>query len=218
MKIHKTGHKIIVTTLIISVFIAVIVYLFTGFTTLLLIITLPILCVDGLIIRFFRVPNRIAPSNNKTIYSSADGEIVTIEQTTEKEYLNKECIQVSVFMSIYNIHINWFPIEGIVKKFIYHPGKFYMARLPKSSELNERTTTAIESNGHEIVIRQIAGVVARRIVSKVPKKGTPVKQGQELGFIKFGSRVDLFLPLGSKILVKPGQKVKGKLSEIAILP
>ena len=143
------------------------------------------------------------------LYAPADGKIVVIEETFEPEYLKKQCIQVSIFMNIFNVHINWFPVNGIIKFFKYHPGRYMAAYLPKSSTENERTTIAIETtNGQEIVMRQIAGAMAKRIVSYAPVGGV-ARQDEHAGFIKFGSRVDLYLPLGTEIDVKLGQKVTG---------
>jgi len=161
-------------------------------------------------ISFFRSPKREGYLQQKAVIAPADGKIVTVEETEENEVLKEKCIQVSVFMSVFNVHINWFPINGIVKYFKHHNGRFQAAYLPKASSENERTTVAIEtSNGKTIVVRQIAGALARRIVCYA-ETGTESRQGRQMGFIKFGSRVDVFFPVGSRIDVKPGQKVKGK--------
>ena len=162
-----------------------------------------------LMVNFFRFPNRHIIVKDNTILAPADGKIVVIEETFEPEYLKKQCIQVSIFMNIFNVHINWFPVNGIIKFFKYHPGRYMAAYLPKSSTENERTTIAIETtNGQEIVMRQIAGAMAKRIVSYAPVGGV-ARQDEHAGFIKFGSRVDLYLPLGTEIDVKLGQKVTG---------
>ncbi|SFD71354.1 phosphatidylserine decarboxylase family protein [Thermophagus xiamenensis] len=159
---------------------------------------------------FFRSPKRSIYLQDKAIISPADGKIVVIEETEENEFLKDKCIQVSVFMSVFNVHINWFPISGIIRYVKHHSGRFKAAYLPKASFENERTTIAIETKEQKnIVVRQVAGALARRIVCYA-KEGESVTQGQQLGFIKFGSRVDIFLPLDSRIDVKPGQKVKGK--------
>jgi phosphatidylserine decarboxylase len=159
---------------------------------------------------FFRSPKRDVIIHDKAIIAPADGKIVVVEETEETEVLKDKCIQVSIFMSVFNVHINWFPINGVVRYMKHQNGRFQAAYLPKASFENERTTVAMEiPGGKMIVIRQIAGALARRIVcyAKEQEQG---KQGRQMGFIKFGSRVDVFLPVGSRIDVKPGQKVKGK--------
>ena len=162
-----------------------------------------------LIVNFFRSPNRIVLLNDNHILAPADGKIVVIEETEENEYFHDRRLQVSIFMSLFNVHINWFPVNGIIRYFKYHEGNFAAAYLPKSSTENERTSIAIEcNNGETILMRQIAGAMAKRIVSYAPVGGK-ARQDQHAGFIKFGSRVDLFLPLDTKIEVKLGQKTAG---------
>ena len=140
--------------------------------------------------------------------------MVVIEEVTENEYFHDKRIQVSIFMSVYNVHINRYPISGRVVYSRYHPGEYLVAWHPKSSELNERSSVVLkDSAGHEVLVRQIAGAVARRIVTYATD-GSEVEQGKELGFIKFGSRVDLFLPPGTEVTVKIGEKVKGNRSVI----
>lgn len=168
-------------------------------------------------IAFFRSPKREGYFQDKAVISPADGKVVVVEETEENEVLKEKCIQVSVFMSVFNVHINWYPIKGIVKYFKHHSGRFQAAYLPKASSENERTTVAIESStGKTIVVRQIAGALARRIVCYA-EVGSECKQGKQMGFIKFGSRVDVFFPVGSRIDVKVGQKVKGKQTIIGWL-
>jgi phosphatidylserine decarboxylase len=163
-----------------------------------------------MIIRFFRAPLRNLNGGEDIISCPADGKVVVIEKTIEPEYFKDERIQVSIFMSARNVHINWFPVSGMIKYYFYHPGKHMVAFSPKSSLENERATTVIRTdNGKEILVRQIAGAVARRIVT-YPKVGTPEIQGDELGFIKFGSRVDLLLPLDTKLDITLNQFVRGK--------
>lgn len=162
-----------------------------------------------LIINFFRFPNRVIICDDNTILAPADGKIVVIEETEEPEYFQGKRLQVSIFMNIFNVHINWFPVNGIIKYFKYHKGNFAAAYLPKSSTENERTSIVIEcGNGKSILMRQIAGAMAKRIVSYTPVGGK-ARQDQHAGFIKFGSRVDLFLPLDTNIDVKLGQKTIG---------
>ncbi|MFC2096304.1 phosphatidylserine decarboxylase family protein [Bacteroidota bacterium] len=167
------------------------------------------------IVRFFRKPTRPLNIEDNTIYAPADGTVLVIEETEETEFFNDKRIQVSIFMSVWNVHINWFPISGIVKYFKYHPGKFLVARVPKSSTENERTTVVLEDeNKRQILVRQIAGIIARRIICYA-KEGLSAKQNSELGFIRFGSRVDVFLPLDAKLNVELGQKTKGSQTVIA---
>lgn len=166
---------------------------------------------------FFRSPRRNVVFSEGKILAPADGEVVVIEEVQDSEYFKDKRIQVSIFMSPFNVHVNWSPIHGIVKYFKYHPGKFLVAWLPKSSTDNERTSLVIETlEKQEIMLRQIAGFVARRIVN-YSKPGTQLKQGEQFGFIKFGSRVDIILPPDAKITVGLNQKVKGTQTVIAEL-
>lgn len=163
-----------------------------------------------MIVRFFRSPFRQAEKDENVILCPADGKIVVIERTIEPEYFKDERIQVSIFMSATNVHVNWFPVCGEIVYYYYHPGKHMVAFNPKASLENERATTVIRANNRNpILVRQIAGAMARRIKC-YPKVGEPVTQGDELGFIKFGSRVDLLLPVDTKIEVALNQKVTGK--------
>jgi phosphatidylserine decarboxylase len=170
-----------------------------------------------IILQFFRSPNRNITRNDKYLIAPADGKVVVIEQVDEPEVLKDRRIQVSIFMSPFNVHVNRYPISGQVTYSKYHPGLYLVAWHPKSSTENERTTVVIENSSKTpILLRQIAGALARRIVC-YPKAGWMVKQGEELGFIKFGSRVDIFLPLNAKIKVNMNQKVKGGQTIIAEL-
>ncbi|MFD2144150.1 phosphatidylserine decarboxylase family protein [Mucilaginibacter antarcticus] len=171
-----------------------------------------------IIVQFFRNPHFDIIQDDKIVLCPADGKVVVIEETTETEFLKDKRIQVSVFMSPVNVHINRNPISGVVKYFKYHPGKYLVAWHPKSSTENERTTVVTETkNGTQVLFRQIAGALARRIVWYV-KEGDKVEQGDQFGFIKFGSRVDLYLPLGTKINVEIGEIVKGGRTVLAELP
>ena len=161
------------------------------------------------IVQFFRSPKKVIIADEGVILCPADGKVVVIEETQETEYFNDKRLQVSIFMSPTNVHVNRNPIAGLVSYFKYHPGKFLVAWHPKSSTENERTTVVVKhKNGIEVLYRQIAGALARRIVWYVKEQDT-VQQGEEFGFIKFGSRVDLFLPLGTKIDVQIEDKVIG---------
>jgi len=170
----------------------------------------------SLVVAFFRYPIFDVEKNPKYFLSPADGEVVVIEKVMETEYFNEERIQVSIFMSPFNTHMNRYPISGKLKYFKYHPGKFLVAWHPKSSTLNERTTFVVENETTNLLFRQIAGAVARRI-RWYDKEGDEVTQGGELGFIKFGSRVDLFLPLDAKVDVKLKQQVRAGKTVIAKL-
>jgi len=189
----------------------------TGWTWLFLLLSLGALVMAYLIIQFFRVPNRVFSYTDNDILCPADGKVVVIEEVTESEYFKDRRIQVSIFMSPMNVHVNYNPISGLIKYVKYHPGLFLVAWHPKSSTDNERTTMVIEhSSGKEVLFRQIAGAVARRICYYV-QPGQTVKTGDEFGFIKFGSRVDVLLPLDCKINVKIGDMVKAKLTKLGEL-
>lgn len=167
------------------------------------------------IVQFFRSPKRTIHIDDNAVLCPADGKIVVIEETEETEYFNDKRLQISIFMSPTNVHINRNPVSGVVSYFKYHPGKFLVAWHPKSSTLNERTTVVVKKqDGVEVLFRQIAGALARRIVWYV-KQNDVVRQGDEFGFIKFGSRVDIFLPLGTKVAVNIGDKVVGGKTIIA---
>jgi phosphatidylserine decarboxylase len=170
-----------------------------------------------IIVQFFRSPSFAITQDETMVLCPADGKVVVIEETEEGEFFKDKRIQVSVFMSPVNVHVNRNPIGGVVKYFKYHPGKYLVAWHPKSSTENERTTVVIEnSKGTAVLFRQIAGAMARRIVWYI-KEGDKVDQGEQFGFIKFGSRVDIFLPLGTKINVNIGEVVKGGRTVLAEL-
>lgn len=170
-----------------------------------------------LILQFFRNPVFQINPNTKHVLAPADGKVVVIEETEETEYFKARRKQVSIFMSPVNVHVNRSPVSGVISFFKYHPGKYLVAWHPKSSTENERTTVAVKmQNGVEVVFRQIAGALARRIKWYI-KEGQQIEQGQEFGFIKFGSRVDIFLPLDAKITVKVGDITKGGRTRIAEL-
>jgi phosphatidylserine decarboxylase len=170
-----------------------------------------------IVLQFFRNPVFDISKNDKTVLAPADGKVVVIEETVETEYLNSKRRQISIFMSPLNVHVNRMPVGGTISFFKYHAGKYLVAWHPKSSTENERTTVVAKMrNGTEILFRQIAGALARRIKCYV-KEGQPLEQGQEFGFIKFGSRVDIFLPLDAKVTVKVGEATKGGRTVIAEL-
>lgn len=171
-----------------------------------------------LAVNFFRSPRRIFTGDPvNAVVSSADGTVVALEETFEDEYLHCRCIQLSVFMSILNVHANWFPVDGTVTYIKHHSGRFMAAYLPKSSTENERSTVAIRTpEGQTVLMRQIAGAMARRIVTYA-RPGDTASIEDHMGFIKFGSRVDLFLPLGTEILVNIGDKTTGGITQVARL-
>ncbi|MDP4183878.1 MAG: phosphatidylserine decarboxylase family protein [Bacteroidota bacterium] len=218
MKIHKEGKNVILVAFLIFVAINSLMYLLAGSNPAINVVTLITLVMLALVIWFFRVPNFNIELRDGYVLAPADGKVVVIEETTELEYLKDSRIQVSIFMSPLNVHINWFPVGGIVKYYKHHSGRFMAAWLPKASTENERATTVIETKeGIPVLVRQIAGAMARRIVS-YGREGMQVRQDEQLGFIKFGSRVDVFLPLGSEIKVEIGQKATGSQTVIAKLP
>ncbi len=211
MQIHKEGYKaIFISGVLLSAIVAPLAIFASCYLPIVLALLFWIF-----IIRFFRVPNRKTTVNDKAVLSPADGKIVTIEETFESEFFGTKLKQISVFMSVWNVHQNLSPVNGTVIFYKYHPGLFLLARNPKSSHENERTTIALETpSGVKLLMRQIAGIAARRIICKA-EKGLKFKQNQEIGFIKFGSRVDVFLPLDAKISVTIGDKVKGGISVLA---
>jgi phosphatidylserine decarboxylase len=189
----------------------------TGWDWLFYLLTVGVIAVFYLIVQFFRIPKRSFTFKENDILCPADGKVVVIEEIEETEYFNDKRIQVSIFMSPLNVHANYFPISGLVKYVRYHKGLFLVAWHPKSSTDNERSTVVVEhKNGAEILFRQIAGALARRICYYA-KEGQEATNGEEFGFIKFGSRVDILLPLGTQINVKIGQKVQAKLTKLGQL-
>ncbi|MDR0971562.1 MAG: phosphatidylserine decarboxylase family protein [Bacteroidales bacterium] len=216
MYIHKEGYKIIAFTLIgLIALISAMEYFIEDWNIYWYVIMAALIIIEIVIICFFRIPKREMAYNPHHVIASADGTIVVVEQTFESEFLKTDCIQISTFMSPTNVHVNRYPISGKVIYTNYHSGKYLIARYPKSSTLNERTTICIESpDGKKVLVRQIAGALARRIVCYAVE-GEEVKQGSELGFIKFGSRVDLFIPIDSNVHAELEDKVKGGLSVLA---
>jgi len=212
---HKEGHKIIIITfiLVIASFLLADTYISIKWLQTLVMVVLLVFLI--LILQFFRNPKRHTILNNKHVLSPVDGKVVVIEEVFEKEYFKEKRLQVSVFMSPINVHVTRYPIGGNVIFSKYHPGKYLVAWHPKASEENERTTVVVENETYgKVLYRQIAGALAKRIVNYA-KQNDKAKQGTDSGFIKFGSRVDLFLPLDTNIKVTLNQKVKGGESIIA---
>lgn len=216
MKIHKEGYTILsYTILILAAVYGIAYYFFSSSGTVLLITGIVCLIFFLLILQFFRVPARNQTMGDRLVVAPCDGKVVVIEDTVENEYYKEKRKQVSIFMSPVNVHVNWYPISGRVAYLRYHEGKYLVAWHPKASTENERTTMVIEKEGKiSVLVRQIAGALAKRIVY-YPHENDMVKQCAELGFIKFGSRVDLYLPLDAKINVAIGQKTVGGVTVIA---
>jgi phosphatidylserine decarboxylase len=216
--IHRAGYGIIILIFFILIsIVAVINLLFPVQTIIHYLLYLAGFIFYFFVVRFFRYPIRSVEPDDNLIISGADGKVVVIEDVEEPEYFKSKRKQVSVFMSPTNVHVNWFPISGLVKYFKHHHGNYFVASHPKSSHLNERTSVVIGTkDGIDVMYRQIAGTVARRIISYA-EEGKMIKQGDECGFIRFGSRVDIFLPMNAKVKVKIGQKVNGCETIIAEL-
>jgi len=218
MTIHKEGYSsIALTILFIFLLNALVQFYFPDNITFRWFIYIFSAVLFLIVLQFFRNPKITVTMDEKMVICPADGKVVVIEEAQETEYLKDKRIQVSIFMSPINVHVNRNPITGVVKYFKYHSGKYLVAWHPKSSTDNERTTVVVETHqGVPVLFRQIAGALARRIVWYV-KEGDEVKQSEQFGFIKFGSRVDLFLPLGTKINVNIGETVKGGRTVLAEL-
>ena len=216
MTIHKEGYPTIAWTVIIVVILNLLSFYFLSFdmpvlTALISVITIVLLL---FIISFFRIPNRQLTRNENAIVAPADGTVVAIEEVQADEYFTDRRIQVSIFMSPLNVHVNRNPVDGDVAYSQYHKGKYLVAWHPKSSTENERHTVVYRKDGKEVLTKQIAGALAKRIVNYL-KPGQQVKQAEEMGFIKFGSRVDLLLPLDARVKVKIGDKPKGGVTVVA---
>ncbi|WP_312820209.1 phosphatidylserine decarboxylase family protein [Kaistella carnis] len=213
MKLHKESKG---TIIVASVVFAIVAFVSTHYLKMWsLAILIPLIMIYGLVFWFFRVPNREILDHKENVIAPVDGKVVMIKEVQEDEFMKDKAIQVSIFMSPLNVHICRFPVSGKVVYKKYHPGKYLVAWHEKSSTDNERTTLAVESlTNHKVVFRQIAGYVARRIVFNC-KEGDEAKAGHEFGFIKFGSRMDVFLPIDTEIVCKIGDKTKGGIDVIA---
>jgi phosphatidylserine decarboxylase len=213
MKIHREGFRTLLFMFVFLLLLNTLLYLWlTAMIWLVLAFVSAIFFL--FIVSFFRVPKRKHTEDIYSIVSPADGKIVVIEKTYEDEYLKKDCLQISVFMSPANVHVNRYPMSGIVQYQKYHAGKYLVAWHPKSSVENERTSVVVANDDFPILVRQIAGKLARRIVCYA-KPGQVVKQNEEMGFIKFGSRVDVFLPTDAIVQVSLGDNVKGGVTVLA---
>ncbi len=220
MKINKEGYKIIAVSGLVCLAIWGLFYwvlMSQSSCTLIVAATLFLIGFWFFIIAFFREPRRVRIHDADLVFSPCDGRVVVTEVVMEDEHLKQEMLQISIFMSVTNVHMNWVPVGGVVEYFKYHPGRFLVAWHPKSSTENERTTTVVRmADGRPVLFRQIAGLVARRIVSYM-KVGSPVEQNSVAGFIKFGSRVDVLVPKDSTVLVEIGDAVVGSQTPIARL-
>lgn len=218
MTIHKEGHTLLFVLLLVLVAIYLgIAYFFPENNALQNGILIGSIVLYFIILQFFRNPNVVVDSNEQQVLAPADGKVVVIEETEEKEYFHDRKLQISIFMSPVNVHVNRSPVSGLVKYFKYHAGQYLVAWHPKSSTDNERTTVVVEvPNGPEILFRQIAGAMARRIKWYI-SEGEQVQQGAEFGFIKFGSRVDVFLPPNAEVKVSVGDKTRGGRTVLAEL-
>jgi phosphatidylserine decarboxylase len=216
---HKEGYStILIGTVLLAGIVAAAWFFIPELQWLKITITLIGLFFWIIILQFFRNPSRPLPEIvNNIVYAPADGKVVVIEESQETEILGEKYIQISIFMSPLNVHVNRHPLSGKISYYRYHPGKFLMAWNPKSSTENERTTVLYElENGKKVLLRQVAGFLARRIICYA-KEGATAKQGEELGFIRFGSRVDVYVPLGSQIKTKIGETSIGNKTILAIL-
>ncbi|WP_405607147.1 phosphatidylserine decarboxylase family protein [Polaribacter sp. Asnod1-A03] len=215
IRFHKEGYKIIVITFIIAIAGILLAEKFIEISWLVKAIQIVMIAFLVIVLQFFRNPKRIGSLSENTIVAPVDGKVVVIEEVQEPEYFKGKRLQVSIFMSPINVHVTRYAISGVVKYSKYHPGKYLVAWHPKASTENERTTVVINNNAFgDVLYRQIAGALAKRIVNYA-KEGDKVIQGTDAGFIKFGSRVDLFLPLNTKLNVVLGDKVKGGIQVIA---
>jgi phosphatidylserine decarboxylase len=216
MSIHREGYKILVFGFLVLLLLNALVSLFVADNILIRwVFGICSLMLYVFLLFFFRLPARNLEPDPGLIYAPADGKVVVIEETFEKEFFKDMRLQVSIFMSPFNMHSNRYPVSGHIKYVGYHSGHYMVAWHPKSSEFNERSTVVIETkNGTQVLVRQIAGALARRIVTYA-REDQDVKQGDELGFIKFGSRVDIFLPVGTEIEIPILQQVKANKTIIA---
>ncbi|OAD44463.1 phosphatidylserine decarboxylase family protein [Polaribacter atrinae] len=215
IRFHKEGYKIIVITFIITIVGVLLADNLIDITWLVKAIQVLLLAFLVIVLQFFRNPKRVAPLNDNVLVAPVDGKVVVIEEVEEPEYFKGKRLQVSIFMSPINVHVTRYAMSGVVKYSKYHPGKYLVAWHPKASTENERTTVVVNNTAFgDVLYRQIAGALAKRIVNYA-KVGDTAVQGADAGFIKFGSRVDLFLPLGTKLNVSLNDKVKGGVQIIA---
>lgn len=220
VRLHSEGNDILRKSLLVILVTGALLYYLLRDVTLWPFYAYMTICIIlyAMAVNFFRCPIRIFNGDKEgTVLAAADGKVVVIEEVEENEYFHDRRLMISIFMSITNVHANWFPVEGLVKKVVHHKGNFHKAWLPKASTENERSTVVIETpDGKEVLVRQIAGAVARRIVTYA-REDEDCYFDEHMGFIKFGSRVDVYLPTGTEVLVKMGQRTVGNQTVIAKL-
>ncbi len=219
MRINKEGYRIIAVSALVCIVIWFVFYhlMINNLSALLWVGTAFLVLFWLFIVAFFREPRRVRIHDDDLVFAPCDGRVVVTEVVRDDEYLKEEMLQISIFMSVTNVHMNWVPVAGEVEYFKYHPGRFLVAWHPKSSTENERTTTVVRmASGRKVLFRQIAGLVARRIISYM-KVGEHVEQNSVCGFIKFGSRVDILVPKNSELLVRIGDATVGSQTPIARL-
>lgn len=217
MKVHKEGYNIIAVAFIIATAVVLGCYYLLGWGVFTQIMAGFALVIFALVVRFFRVPKRTLVIDKDLVVAPCDGKVVLIQEVEENEYLKEKCLQVSIFMSVFNVHVNYYPVSGKILYSKHHQGAYIVAAYPKASELNERTSIVVETaSGTRILFRQIAGYIARRIVCYA-EAGQKAEQCSQVGFIKFGSRMDLFLPLGTELNVKIGDKTRACETVVANL-
>lgn len=208
MKIHKEGYNIIAIAFIIAAAVVLGCYYVLGWSAVAKAVAIIAALLFALVVRFFRVPKRMSVMDKDLVVAPCDGKVVQVREVVEDEYLHTNCVQISVFMSVFNVHVNYYPVGGKILYSKHHQGAYIVASYPKASVLNERTSIAVETtDGVKVLFRQIAGYIARRIVCYA-EAGEQAQQTSQVGFIKFGSRMDVFIPVGSQINVKVGDKVR----------
>lgn len=216
MKIDKNSYGTIALAWLLCAIVGLAFLKFLGYHIVTYIFTVALFLFAVFVTWFHRVPVRHTPDGERIVTSGADGKVVIIKKTYEKEYLHRDCMQVSVYMNFFNVHANFWPATGNVTYYKYHPGKYLLAFLPKAAEENEHSSTAIDTGHGEIFFKQIAGTFARRIVC-YSEVGSNEERGKQCGIIKFGSRLDIFLPLDADIKVKLGEETKAAETIIAVL-
>lgn len=215
IKIHKEGIRIIWVNALLWIAVAVLFFVFCNNMTVNIIVAVISLGFAIFMLRFFRVPRRDSVRGENLVIAPGDGHVVDIREVEEDEFFHSKCIRISIFLSVFDVHVTWSPVSGKVTYYNYHPGRYLIAFHPKASEKNERTSIGIMTDdGHMLMFRQIAGILARRIVCYA-REGERVEQTAQAGFIKFGSRIDLFLPLDTEVLVKKGDEVFGQETVLA---
>lgn len=217
IRIHREGYRIICFNSVLWVLVAVLFFIFCPNRIVDIVVAAFCLYFSIFMFRFFRVPYRIPTKDPYLVISPGDGKVVSVQEVEENEFFHCKCTRVSIFLTFFDVHITWSPVGGKVTYYRYHPGKYIFAFHPKASELNERTTIGVRTDsGHDVMFRQIAGIVARRVVCYA-REGGRIGQTDQAGFIKFGSRLDVFVPLGTELLVKKGDYVRGQETVLAKL-